>query len=105
MLKWRHHVMSHLSIFRNFWKPFLKHKMRYLMVSKKKNLSFVWGWDRKNLSRGLQFCILHTQKIFIFFLFSVAAISCIGVNCCQLMSGARIVLARIREVLEVTSAG
>ena len=46
MLKWNHHIMSHLSIFRNFWEPFFKHKMWYLMVSKKKNLLFVWGWDR-----------------------------------------------------------
>ena len=47
MLKWRHHVMSHLSIFKNFWEQFFKHKMRYLMVSKKKNSLFVLEWNRK----------------------------------------------------------
>ena len=47
MFKWHHYVMSHLRISRNFWEPFFKHKMRYLMVSKKKNLLFMWGWDRK----------------------------------------------------------
>ena len=36
MLKRRHHVMSHLSVFRNFWE-FFKHKMRYLMLSKTNN--------------------------------------------------------------------
>ena len=35
MLKWRHHAKSHLSVFRNFWEPFLNIKMRYLMVRKK----------------------------------------------------------------------
>ena len=30
--------MSHLSIFRNFWEPFLKHKMEYLMMCKKRIL-------------------------------------------------------------------
>ena len=25
MLKWHHHVVSHLSLLRNFWKPFFKY--------------------------------------------------------------------------------
>ena len=45
-VKWCHHVMSHLGIFRDFLKPCFKHKMRYLMVSKKKDRLFVWRWDR-----------------------------------------------------------
>ena len=41
MLKWRHHVISHLSVFRNFWEPL----MRYLKLSKKNNSFIVGGWD------------------------------------------------------------
>ena len=41
MLKRNNHVMSHLSIFKNIWEPFLKHKMWYLMVRKKKIPLFV----------------------------------------------------------------
>ena len=51
MLKWRHHNMSHLNAFRNFWVPFFQHKMWYLMVSKKKNPLFKWGCDRKPIPR------------------------------------------------------
>ena len=40
VVKWRH---SHLGVLRNFWELFLKNKMRYLMVSKKKNPLFGWG--------------------------------------------------------------
>ena len=47
MLRWHHHVMSHLSVFGNFREPFFNTKMLFLMVSKKKNPSFVSGWDRK----------------------------------------------------------
>ena len=53
--------MSHLTKFRIFWKPFscffsnikcsthvfFQYKMRYLVVNKKKNPLFVWGWDSK----------------------------------------------------------
>ena len=46
-VKWHHHDMSRLSIFMNFWEPFLNMKMQYLMVNKKKNPLFVWVWDRK----------------------------------------------------------
>ena len=35
MLKRCHYVMSHHSIIRNFWGPFLNMKMWYLMLSKK----------------------------------------------------------------------
>ena len=49
MLKWRHHVLSHLSVFTNFLELF-KDKMWHVMVSKKMNPLFVWGWDRKKLS-------------------------------------------------------
>ena len=41
-LKCRHHVNSHLIM----W-AFFKHKMRNLMVSKKKTPLFVWEGDRK----------------------------------------------------------
>ena len=47
---WRNHIMSHLSVFGDCLEPYFKHKMRYLimlMVSKKMNPLFVWGWDRK----------------------------------------------------------
>ena len=44
--------MSHLSIFRNFWEPFLN-----LMMSKKKNPLFVRGWDRKIHPSGSSFVI------------------------------------------------
>ena len=37
-------IMLHLSEFRIFWKSY---NMRYIVVSKKKNPLFVWGWDRK----------------------------------------------------------
>ena len=47
MLKWRHCDMSHLSVFRNSFKHFCNINMRYLIVSKKKNQFFMWGWDRK----------------------------------------------------------
>ena len=55
MLKLRHHVMSHLSVFRNFWEPSLTMKMWYLMVSKKKYPLVMWGWDRKICPRGSLF--------------------------------------------------
>ena len=53
---WRHCNVKmtspchNLSVFRIFWKSFscfLQYKMRCLVVSKKKNPLFVWGWDRK----------------------------------------------------------
>ena len=49
MLKWRHHVASqriqdYLEVFIMF---FSNIKIRYLVVSKKKNPLFVRGWDRK----------------------------------------------------------
>ena len=52
MLKWRHNVlyMWHLSVFRSSWKPLFivfLYKIRHLVVSKRKNLLFVWGWYRK----------------------------------------------------------
>ena len=43
--------MSHLSVCSIFWKSFsccfFQFKMRYLVMSKKKNPLFVCGWDRK----------------------------------------------------------
>ena len=45
MLKWRHHVTS--QGIQDFLEVFFQYKMRYLVVSKKKNPLFVWGWDRK----------------------------------------------------------
>ena len=42
IFKWRHHNMSLVSVFGNFWGPML-----YLMVSNKKNPLLVWRWDRK----------------------------------------------------------
>ena len=48
MLKWRHHVASQRiqdsleAIF-----MFFQYKIRYLVVSKKKNPLFMWEWDRK----------------------------------------------------------
>ena len=41
MLKIRHHVMSHHSVFRNFCEPFKNHKMQCLMVNKKETPLFV----------------------------------------------------------------
>ena len=49
MFKWRHHIMSHLSVSKYFWEPFSKHKMRYLIVSKNKN-PFMVGWNRTKKS-------------------------------------------------------
>ena len=46
LLKGRHDVLSHLSVFSNFWKKFFQHKIWYLMVSKTNNLLFVWAWYR-----------------------------------------------------------
>ena len=39
------------------WHFLFKHKMRHLMVSKKKNPLFVWGWDRKIRPSGSLFAI------------------------------------------------
>ena len=48
MLKWRHHVASQrIQNFLEVFFMFFQYKMRYLVVSKKKNPLFVWGWDRK----------------------------------------------------------
>ena len=43
MLKWRHHVKLHHSVFQDFWK-LRDFKIKTLdLVSKKKNPLFVWG--------------------------------------------------------------
>ena len=56
MLKWRHHVayqriQDFLEVFFTFF-----FQMRYLVVSKKNNPLFVWGWDRKNPSLRTTVC-------------------------------------------------
>ena len=47
MLKWPQHVW--FQRFRIFWKSFhaFPIKMRCLVLTKKKNPLFMWGWDRK----------------------------------------------------------
>ena len=57
ILKWRHNLMSHLSVFRNFWNPFWNMKMHYSMVSKKNNPLIVWGGYRKIRLLGSPFVI------------------------------------------------
>ena len=48
MLKWCHHVASQcIQYFLEAFFMFFQYKMRYLVVSKKKNPLFLWGWDRK----------------------------------------------------------
>ena len=48
MLKWRHHVASQrIQDFLEVLYTFFQYKMRYLVVSKKKNPLFMWEWDRK----------------------------------------------------------
>ena len=52
--------MSHLSVFRIFWKPFFyvfSIKIGYFVVSKKNNPLYVWGWDRKFRPSRLPFVI------------------------------------------------
>ena len=49
MLKWRHHAaFQHIQDVLEVFFTFFQYKMRYLVVSEKKNPLFVWGWDRKN---------------------------------------------------------
>ena len=55
ILNWRHCVKLHLSVFRDFWKFFLK--LKKSLASKKKNLLFVLGLDRKIRSFGSPFVI------------------------------------------------
>ena len=55
LLKWCHHVMSHLRVF--IWELFFKIKMQLLMLLKKKNLLSVLGWDRRISPLGLPFVI------------------------------------------------
>ena len=48
MFKWRHHVASlRIKDFMEAFFMFIHSKMRYLVVSKKRNPLFMWGWDRK----------------------------------------------------------
>ena len=48
MLKWRHHIACQRILdFLEVFFMFFLYNMRYLVVSKNKNLLFVWGWDRK----------------------------------------------------------
>ena len=48
-LKWRHHIafQRNLGFSGSLFNVFFQYEMRYLVVSKKKNPLFVWGWDRK----------------------------------------------------------
>ena len=47
-LKWRHHVASKwIQDFLEAFFMFFQYKMQYLVVSRKKNPLFMWGWDRK----------------------------------------------------------
>ena len=56
----RHHAMYPGTL---LW-AFYKHKMIYLIiVSKIKNLLFVWGWERKNPSRGSPFGITRRASL------------------------------------------
>ena len=52
MLKWRYHIMSQFSVFRNFWESFLNMKMRYLGVSKKKKHGSCEGGIAKSVPRN-----------------------------------------------------
>ena len=56
-LKWHHHILWHLSVCRNFWEHILNIKIWYLMVSKKKSVLFVWGWNIKICPLGSPFVI------------------------------------------------
>ena len=48
MLKWRHYVTyQRIQNYLEAFFMYFQHKMRYLVVSKRKNPLFVWGWDRK----------------------------------------------------------
>ena len=48
MLKWRHHVApQRIQDFLRAFYMFFQYRMRYLVVSRKKNPLFVWGWDRR----------------------------------------------------------
>ena len=44
------------SGFSGFFFHVFQYEMRYLGVSKKKNLLFVWGWDRKKPSLAITVC-------------------------------------------------
>ena len=57
MLKWRHHVAS--QRFQDFlvsFFMFFRYKMRYSVVSKKKNPLFVWGCGSRNPSLVITVC-------------------------------------------------
>ena len=53
--------MSYLSITRNFWKPFLRHKMLYLMVSKNK-IHYLFG-DGIDKSYPRDHCCHHSESL------------------------------------------
>ena len=48
IMKWRHHIAYEcIHDFLEVFLMFFQFKMRYLVVNKKKNPLFVWGWDKK----------------------------------------------------------
>ena len=57
MLKWRYHVASqHIQDYQEVFFMFFQSKIRYLVVSEKNDLLFVWCKDRKNLPLVITVC-------------------------------------------------
>ena len=54
---WRHHAMSHFSVFKNFWKLFFKYKNRVLNGEQEKESINRVRWDRKIHHSGSPFVI------------------------------------------------